>query len=275
MEKTYPDNVVYSQEQNIGFEQKQHKAAPIERPILLQIFNKVFIGFFAEIGTGVFHFFKRYLVLISDCLKFLWKPNAEEHTRANEKTLENAKETFEFILIITAITLFLIRQDIIESTAELKELYGNDIGQITIEFLYFLMYALAFFTVLIILVLLGRLLRQLFKPVESRHVTDKIFINLNNIFFLLTTIYAFVKKCDPHSRSAALGETDNTQWVEQFFIYYGLPLTCVVFLFFIRLVTINKVTVWRVLTYCIITPTLTTMILAFCGLVIMTFFAYI
>ena len=254
MENPSPDTVTYSHEQNIA--PAKVPAKPIvhkkEKPILLRVFYKVFLGFFVEIAAGIFNFFKRYLVLIWKCLTFLWWPNADEHTKANEKTLNNTKETFEFILIITGITLFFIKQGIIVSTEELKNLYGNDISQYLMELFLFLIYSMAFFVVLIILVLVGRLLRKIFKPIETRDVTDKVFINLNNTFFIGTVIYSFVRKFDP-SNSTDIKNVDN-DWYILWGTYYAIPLAVIVFIFFIRLVSINKLTIGRVFTYGIVAP---------------------
>lgn len=271
MENTYPEKVVYSHEQNLAFEQKQRKAVKKEKPILLQVFNKVFIGFFADIFRSVYNFFKRYFVLTWNCIKFLWKPNAEEHTKANEATLHNAKETFELILIITTIAIFLIKQGVMESTDDLKQLYGNDLMQYGVEFFLFLFYTVLFFVVLIILVGLGRLLRILFKPIEPRDVTDKVFINLNNIFFIITIIYSFIRKFDPYNATDL--QNIEESWYVIWVVTYGVPLTIIVFLFFIRLVMINKLTVGKTVAYGIIAPALTVIILALCGLFITAVFA--
>jgi hypothetical protein len=271
MESISKENFAYNSEQNFSFEQKTSKPAKKETPILLQVFKEVFGGFFTGIGKGVFNFFKRYFVLIWNCTKFLWKPNADEHTKANDRTIHNAKETFELILILTAITLFLIKQDVIVSTDELKEIYGNDLGQYAMEFFFFLCYSVIFFVVLTILVLLGRLLHVIFKPIESRDVTDKVFINLNNIFFIITIVYSFIRKFDPYNSTDL--QNIEEEWYAIWFVSYAIPLAVVVFLFFIRLVMINKVTIGRALAYCIITPAITVVILALSGLFLTALFA--
>ena len=230
MENKYADDTPDSSEQDVVFEEKQYKVAVKEKHIVLQLFKQVFVDFFVEIFTGVFGFFKRYILLIWNCIKFLWKPNADEHTKANAKTITNAKETFEFILIITGITLFLIKQNWMESTDELKEIYGNDLGQYATEFTLFILYSLAFFIVMIVLILLGRLLRLLFKAIEPRDVTDKVFINLNNIFFIVTIIYSFVRKFDPYNATDL--QNIEPAWYAIWFVTYAIPLAVIVFLFF-------------------------------------------
>ncbi len=271
MENKYADDTADNYEQNTVFEQKQQKAAKKERPILLQLFIEVFLGFFAEIIKGIYGFFRRYFVLIWNCIKFLWKPNADEHTLANANTVNNAKETFELILIITGIAFFLIKQNFLESTDELKSLYGNDVSQYVMELTLFIIYVAFFFVVLIMLVLLGRLLRVLFKPVESRKVTDKVFINLSNIFFIVTVIYSFARKFDPYNATDL--QNIEPAWYAIWFVTYAIPLAVIVFFFFIRLVMINKLTFGRALVYCIIAPAITAIILAFFGLFFTAFFA--
>jgi len=119
--------------------------------------------------------------------------------------------------------------------------------------------------------LLGRLLRVLFKPIESRNVTDKVFVNLSNIFFIVTVIYSFIRKFDPYNATDL--KNIEPDWYAIWFVTYAVPLAVIVFLFFIRLVMINKVTFGRALVYCIIAPAITVIILAISGLFFTALFA--
>lgn len=245
---------------------KQHK----ERSTFVRVFYSVFVEFFTDIGKTIFGFFKRYIILIWDCLKFIWRPDAEYHEKAKDKTLTNAKHTFQFILIITSITIFLIKQNIIQSADDLKEAYNNDVIQYTLEFMFFLGYVILFFLVMSLLVLIGRLLRKIFKPIETRDVTDKVFIHLNNIFFLLTTIYAFIRKFDPTDKQL-LAEYP-IGWMINFFWLLGIPLFIVVFTFFIRLVIINHAKNGKAIVYSLIVPSIIYVLLSLCGFFIAAFF---
>ncbi len=242
-----------------------------ERPTLIRVFYSVFVEFFTDIGKGVFGFFSRFIVLVWDCLKFIWRPDAEYHEIAKDKTLKNAKYTFQFIIIITSITVFLIKQNIVQSTDDLKEAYGNDVFQYIMEFIFFLAYVAIFFLVMILLVLLGRLLRQIFKPIETRDVTDKVFIHLNNIFFLFTIIFAFLQKLD--SENQALLANDSETWAIHFAWFFGSPLLIIVFTFFIRLVMINHAKKTKAVVYGFVVPSIIYAFLWLCGFFIVALFS--
>lgn len=245
---------------------KQHK----ERSTFIRVFYSVFVEFFTDIGLSIFGFFKRYIILVWDCLKFIWRPDAEYHETAKDKTLKNAKYTFQFILIITSITIFLIKQDVIQTTDDLKKVYGNDILQYIMEFIFFIAYVIFYFAIMTSLVLVGRLLRRIFKPIETRDVTDKVFIHLNNIFFLFTTIFAFIRKFDESYKK--LLADDPSTWFIDFFIFFGIPLFLIVFTFFVRLVIINHAKKGKAIVYGLIVPTIIYVLLGLCGIFIVALF---
>lgn len=69
--------------------------------------------------------------------------------------------------------------------------YENDITQMIMEFLIFLMLAGAYFVQLLLSVLAGRLLRVVFQVGVTRKESDILFCFLNNSFFSLAALMAF------------------------------------------------------------------------------------
>lgn len=241
---------------------KVHK----ERPTFVRVYYSVFIEFFTDIGKSVLGFFIRYFRLIWDCLKFVWRPDAEYHEKIKDKTLKNAKYTFQLILILTSIIIFLIKRGVVQSGGNLKEVYGDDIQQYTIEGFFFLAYAASFFFVMTLLILIGRLLRVIFKPIEDRDVTDRVFIHLNNIFFLFSVIFSFINKFN--SSYGQLFSNDFFEWLAKFGLFFWVSLFILIFTFFIRLVIINHAKGGKALVYGLIVPLIICIFLGICGLVV-------
>lgn len=247
-----------------------------QRKILLAIFLEVFIGFFKGIAQSLWNFLKQYFLLIWFYMRFIVNPNAEDYAVQREKAIKNSKNTFELIVILTAILIFLIKQNvIISASAENKELFNNDLSQWGMEFFIFLIYVVCYFVVLILLVLLGRLLRKIFSPIESSRVTDLVFIHLNNIFFIVGAICSFIIRFE-NVASDFTGEDneyETTHFMIVLFNTFGIAFAAIVFIFFIRLTMINKLSVGKSIFYFTLVPAIVWTFLFFCELLISAFMA--
>jgi|GEM_PF-4275533 len=250
-------------------------STPPQRRILVAIFIEVFLGFFKNLGLGVFNFFKRYGDVIWFSLKFVTYPNAEDVALHRKKAIENSRHTFELILIVTGFVIFLIKQGWINSASEdNKNALSNDFAQWGIELAFFLYNAIFYFVVLILLVLLGRLLRIIFSAIETAAVTDLVFIHLNNIYFLLATIGGFVMRLN-NNISELTTDEDYGDYVWRLFNQFGIILAVVIFLFFTRWVMINKLTMAKKILYITIVPAIVWLFLFICQFMISIFLASI
>ncbi|MES2774041.1 MAG: hypothetical protein V4722_07640 [Bacteroidota bacterium] len=254
----------------------QTTAQAPQRKILLAIFMEVFLGFFAGIAISIWNFFKHYLLLVWFYILFLIKPNAENYDVHRKKAIDNSKSTFQLIMILTAILIFCIKQGWITGASEENtQAYGNDMMAWFMEFVIFIVYAACYFLVLLLLVLLGRLLRKIFSPIESSRVTDLVFIHLNNIFFITAAICSFIIRFD-NVASDFLGE-DKDYEMEHFqivlFNTFGIPFAIITFLFFIRLTMINKLPALKSIFYVTLVPAIVFGFLLVCEIFISSFMA--
>jgi len=247
-----------------------------KQKILVAIFLEVFLGFFRDIALSVWNFFKQYFLLLWFYIRFIANPNADDYEKQREKTLHYSKNTFELILILTGILIFCIKQGWIQSESQSKvEVYNNDIGHWMMQAMLFLVYAACYFVVLFLLVLLGRLLRKIFKPIESSRVTDVVFIHLNNIFFITGAICSFIVRFD-NVGSDFMGE-DKEYELQYFMIAlfntFGIVFAAIMFVFFIRLTMINRLPVLKSVLYITLVPAVIWGFLFLCEIFITAFIA--
>lgn len=259
-----------------------HKDTSLRR-ILVEIFYEVFLGLFKDIFKAVYGFLKTYVVLILYYLKFIVDPDASDILTHRKKGIENSKHTFELLGILTAVIIFLIKQDYLESY-ELDSLtYGfdgvdsqNDIEQWVMEFKYFIAYAVCYFPVLCLLVLLGRLLRMIFSPIQPGVVMDLVFIHLNNVFFLIAAISSFIVRLNMSaSELRIVDKYDMQHYLIQLFNSFGIVFGIILLVFFIRLTMLHKISFIKKVIYIIIIPAIVWTFLFFMEVVIsmlMSFF---
>ena len=247
-----------------------------QRKILLAIFIEVFLGFFKEIALTVWNFFKQYFVLLWFYLRFIIKPDASDYAVHREKAIANSKNTIELTMLLIVTLIFFIKQGLLNSSSkELADIFNNDVSQWVMELFIFIIYAIAYFIVLLLLVLLGRLLRIIFSPIESNKVTDLVFIHLNNIFFITAIICSFIVRFNNVATDFA-GE-DNSYEIMHFMIElfnsFGIAFAVITFIFFIRLTMINKLSVVKSIFYITLVPAIVWAFLFFCELILSAFLA--
>jgi len=244
-------------------------ARPV-RKILPAIFLEVFIGFFKDMILATFGLLKKYFELLQFYTLFLLKPKIDNYSLHREKGLRYSKYTFELILIATAVVIFLIKVNVIKSSSdELTELYNNDLAQWGMELVIFLVYTGWYFLVLILLILLGRLLRIIFRPAESAGVTDILFIHLNNIYFILAAAWSFYMRFSYSDRGMDL--YDYSHFVIEMTNSFGVVLLIAILVFFIRFAMVNKLTVGKTIIYVTIIPTIAWAFLLGAGLMLSAF----
>lgn len=164
-------------------------------PVLSAVFRSIFVegpkGFFASI----FGFFRRYFRHYKEAFKFFRRPSLKVAPFNKKDFRENSQHSFEIALLFTATLIFMIKQNWIPVNKELQEQYGNDIFQMFFELMIFLIFAVAYFVQILLSVLAGRLLRVLFKVPVTRNESDVLFCYLNNSFFSIAALMAFVFRC--------------------------------------------------------------------------------
>lgn len=164
-------------------------------PIITSVFRSIFVEIPKEFYFGIRNFFKRFSDLFKDGFKYLKYPSLKVDPFATKDYKENCQHTFEFVLLVSALLIFLIKLDVIFGEDDMKAVYNNDITQAIAQFYFFLIFAIAYFILVVLSVLLGRLLRIIFKMPVTRQESDILFTYLNNILFLVTASLAFFLRC--------------------------------------------------------------------------------
>lgn len=178
-------------------------------PVLTYVFKSIFVEVPRNFFLGIGDFFKRYYRHYVEAFSFLNKPSLKVPPFSKKDFKENTKHSFEIALIFTAVLFFLIKQDIIPADKELQAHYGNDVMQMFMEFMVFLIFALAYSALIVLSVLSGRLIRSVFKVPVTRTESDILFAYLNNSFFSIGAMLAFLFRCTMQYEQIEGTETES------------------------------------------------------------------
>jgi hypothetical protein len=170
---------------------------------------------------GIISFFGRYGRHFLSGFKYFWTPSLKVAPFENKDFKEDSQRTFELALIVTAFLIFMIKMDWVPVNEDLKNVYSNDIFQMFMEFMIFLIFGMAYLFLVFFSVMIGRMFRFFFRFSTTRNETDILFSYLNNSLFSITVIIAFMFRC-------------GIQWEQvksdDFFIYNVLFLYLVLFI---------------------------------------------
>lgn len=191
-------------------------------PVLTTVFRSIFVDGPKDFFGGIGKFFKRYFVHYKTVAKFFYRPSLKATPFDKKDYQESSQLSFEIVLLLFAAILFMIKQAWIPVNKELLSTYENDITQMLMEFLIFLMLAAAFFVQLLLSVLAGRLLRLLFRVPITRKDSDILFCFLNNSFFSLAALLAFTLRLGVQYDQIENTPTENGIYLLCFFISFCL-----------------------------------------------------
>lgn len=163
--------------------------------VLGVVFRSIFIEGPKDFIGGIFGFFRRYFRHYGESFRFFQRPSLKVAPFDKKDFKENAMQSFELALIFTAALIFMIKQSWIPVNNDLQEKYGNDIFQLFFELIIFVIFALAYFTQILLSVVAGRVLRFLFSVPVTKRESDVLFCYLNNAFFSIAALLAFVFRC--------------------------------------------------------------------------------
>lgn len=178
-----------------NYEYINQKGIHDQPPIITSVFRSIFVEIPKEFYFGIKNFFKRFTDLFKDGFKYLKYPSLKVDPFATKDYKENCQHTFEYVLIVVALLIFLIKLDWIYGQDVLKAAYNNDISQAIMQFMIFVIFAVSYFVLIVLSVLLGRIFRLIFKMPVTRHESDILFTYLNNILFIITASIAFIIRC--------------------------------------------------------------------------------
>lgn len=185
------DNVL--DQTNVEFLSNQ---ATEDRPkVLSHVFRSIFVEIPRDFISGIWNFVKRYFKHYIESFKYFNKPSLKVPPFDKKDFKENTQHSFEIALIFTAILIFLIKQGAIPVNEHLQEQYGNDLMQMFFELVIFVVFAIAYFALILVSVITGRLFRFLFRVPVTRGEGDILFAYLNNSFFSISALLAFIFRC--------------------------------------------------------------------------------
>jgi hypothetical protein len=210
--------------------------------VLTSVFRSIFVETPKDFFGGIFGFFARYIRHFIDGFKYFWKPSLQVAPFEDKDFKEDCQRTFEFVLIVTGILIFMAKMNWIPSDEENMELlYSNDIVQMFVELLFFSLFAISYSLFMLITVMVGRLCRLLFSIPAKRRETDILFTYLNNSLFSIAVVVSFIFRCGIHGERVQ----DDEVFAGNVFAIYFLLFTPVIILWSIRFVKYHRMSWFR------------------------------
>ena len=234
-------------------------------PIITSVFRSIFVEIPKEFYLGIKNFFLRFINLFKDGFKYLKYPSLKIDPFATKDYKANCQQTFEFILLVSALLIFLIKLDLVFGEDAMKAAYNNDITQALAQLYFFLIFAIAYFILIVISALLGRLFRIIYKMPVTRQESDILFTYLNNILFLITCSLAFFLRCIvPFRNIEGIEDQAGSAVLVVYLILFGI----IIFRWAGRLALLNNLKASSKKSFRIVVTIVATAFFAFCSFVL-------
>lgn len=162
-------------------------------PVLLSVSKAIIVETIKDFFGSIIGFFWRYIKHFARCIVYFFNPSLQKKPFDKLDFKENSQHAFEFVIIVLAVLIFMIKVGWIPpSDPDLKEIYSDDLVSKVLDFFLFLVFAFAYLLLAAIGIILGRLFRKMFRIDVSVHESDILYIYLNNAFFSIAAIITFV-----------------------------------------------------------------------------------
>lgn len=225
-----------------------------EPAVLGTVFRAVIIETIKDFFGSIFGFFMRYIRHFIDCLRYFWSPSLKKHPFDKKDYKENCQHSFELVMIVLFAIIFLVKLDLIPPTTKaLLDIYNNDVTQMVMQLMIFLIFALTYIILIIFSILSGRLFRLLFKIKIARRESDILHIYLTNALFSFASLVALWARCSTSNETGDAERTGLIIW--SVFILLCLPLF---FTWSIRFAKLNGLSISRRITFTILATVLYT-----------------
>jgi hypothetical protein len=207
-----------------------------EPPVLGTVFKAIIVETVKDFFGGIIGFFLRYVKHFIDCFRYFWSPSLERKPFDKKNYKEHCQHSFELVMLVLFAIIFLVKLELIPATSKnLLDLYNNDLTQMLMQFLIFIIFAVTYFVLVIFSILTGRVFRSMFKIPVAKKESDILYIYLTNALFSFASLVALWARC---STSNATG--DSTQIAGVIFTIF-LALCFPLFLLWsIRFSRLNK-----------------------------------
>lgn len=195
----------------------QSQVAKKEPSVLYSVSKYIVVETIKDFFGSIWNFIMRYIKHFIRCLVYFYHPSLRKKPFSQMDFKENAQHAFEFVIIISALLIFLIKVEWIPpSDTQLLEFYNHDIMEKFVEVLLFFLLAIVYIVFSAISILAGRLFRKIYRIQISTKESDILYIYLNNAFFSFAAIVAM------SIRSVASLQTHDEESIGEFVTTIGL-----------------------------------------------------
>jgi hypothetical protein len=157
-----------------------------EKPIIKWLAKSIFIDTVLEILKGIIHFFAEHIQLLLASFRFIWAPVHKGTKDEVAELMNRCQAVFGFLLTILGVLIFLVKTNMIDEPNQgLSDVYGNETTNIIMNIVLFVILAVGYFLVQVILILLGRLYRFIASPLPNTAAYDMLYISLGNQVFVV------------------------------------------------------------------------------------------
>ncbi len=238
-------------------------------PIITSVFRSIFVETPKNFFAGIRNYFQRIYTFFADGIKYLKYPSLKIDPFATKDYKESCQHTFEFVLIVIAMLIFLIKMDWVYGVEDLKKVYNNDISQALMQFFIFIIFAVSYFVLVVLAVLAGRSYRKMFAIPVTRQESDILFVYLNNTLFTITAALAFILRCIVPYENVAGNDTYSFTVL----IFYLVVFSVMIYRWAGRFALLNNLKISKRPSFQIVVTIATTLFFAFCSFAI-TFFIW-
>ncbi len=164
-----------------------------EPAVLSTVFKAVIVDTVKDFFGSIFGFFYRYIRHFLRSFLYFWNPCLRKKPFDKLDYKENCQHSFELALLVLFMIIFAVKLEWIpETSKENLDILNNDLTQMSLQFMWFIIFAIAYFVMAIICVVSGRFLRSLLKIKITKRESDILFLYLNNAFFSISAIIALI-----------------------------------------------------------------------------------
>lgn len=172
---------------------------------------------------SIIGFFLKYIKHFISCFIYFWSPSLKKPPFDKKDYKEHCTHSFELVMLVLVAIIFLVKLDLIPATSKaLLDLYNNDLSQMLMQFMIFVIFAITYFLLILFSILIGRLFRRLFKIAITRRESDILYIYLTNALFSIASLVSL------WARSSTSTETGDSKEIStiifSIFLLILLPL---------------------------------------------------
>lgn len=186
-----------------------------QKSLLGFLAKSIFVDSILEFFRGIAHFFAVHARLLFDSFRFVWVPYYKGTKEESAQLMNRCQAVFGFLLTVLGALIFMVKINVLEEPdSHLSDMYGNESTGILINVTFFILLAISYYLLQVVLVLLGRLYRLITKPTPNIASNDMLYIHMGNQVFILGALGGLIMRM-MHNNTTIDAE-NNT------FFYWGI-----------------------------------------------------